>query len=370
MGQRWQSLVGAGLAGLSALVVVGAGAGAGRAAGAATPPIRHTAGGQLQTSFWLATSSGSLLPFGVPSYGSPTGPLNQPVVGVVPSGDQQGYWMVASDGGLFSYGDAPFYGSTGNIRLNRPVVGLAPSRDQGGYWLVASDGGVFSFGDAVFHGSTGNLTLNQPIVSMAPTPDGQGYWLVAADGGVFTFGDAVFHGSSADTPGDPVQRLVPTRSGRGYWIFRQNGEAGAFGDATTLDPPSEALLMSPVTPGDRAVMFAFEQLGKPYIWGGNGPAGYDCSGLVLASWSHADGIGFARVANDQYHTAGTAVPLSDLQTGDLAFWGHSQTDWTSVYHTALYVGGGRIVEATGDHVQLGSLGQWGTGDLMPGGRRP
>ncbi len=412
MGQRWQSLVGAGLVGLLALVVVGAGAGPGRAAGAATPPIRHAAGGQLQTSFWLATGSGSLLPFGVPSYGSPAGPLNQPVVGVVPSGDRQGYWMVASDGGIFSYGDARFYGSTGNIRLNRPVVGLAPSRDQRGYWLVASDGGVFSFGDAVFHGSTGNLTLNkpivgmaatadgngywmvasdggvfsfgdaafhgstgnltlnQPIVAMAPTPDGRGYWLVAADGGVFTFGDAGFYGSSADAPGDPVQRLVPTRSGQGYWIFRQNGEAGAFGDATAIDPPSEALLMSPVTPGDKAVMFAFEQLGKPYIWGGNGPVGYDCSGLVLASWSHADGIGFARVANDQYHTAGTAVPMSDLQTGDLVFWGHSQTDWTSVYHTALYVGGSRLVEATGDHVQLGSLGQWGTGDLMPGGRRP
>jgi len=413
MGQkRWRSLVAAVLASLGALVALGTWAGPGRAAGAAGPPARHAAGGQLQTDFWLATSSGSLLAFGVPSYGSPSGPLNQPVVGVVPSGDQQGYWMVASDGGIFSYGDAHFYGSTGNIRLNRPVVGLAPTRDQRGYWLVASDGGVFSFGDAVFHGSTGNLTLNQPIVGMAatpdgngywmvasdggvfsfgdavfhgstgnltlnqpivgmaPTPDGQGYWLVAADGGVFTFGDAGFFGSSAASPGDPAQRLVPTRSGQGYWIFRQNGDAVAFGDATTIGPPTTALLMRPVSPGDKAVMFAFAQLGKPYIWGGNGPVGYDCSGLVLASWSHADGIGFARVANDQYHTAGTAVSMSDLQTGDLVFWGSSPTDWTSVYHTALYVGGGRIVEATGDQVQLGSLGQWGTGDLMPGGRRP
>jgi cell wall-associated NlpC family hydrolase len=41
-----------------------------------------------------------------------------------------------------------------------------------------------------------------------------------------------------------------------------------------------------------------------------------------------------------------------------------------VYHTAIYVGGGRIVEATGTQVQLNSLGQWGSGDLMPNGRRP
>ena len=52
------------------------------------------------------------------------------------------------------------------------------------------------------------------------------------------------------------------------------------------------------------------------------------------------------------------------------FWGSSQTDWTSVYHTAIYVGGDQIVEATGDHVQLNTLGQWGSGDLMPNGRRP
>jgi hypothetical protein len=36
-----------------------------------------------------------------------------------------GYWLVASDGGIFAFGTAPFYGSTGNIRLNQPIVGMA-----------------------------------------------------------------------------------------------------------------------------------------------------------------------------------------------------------------------------------------------------
>ena len=129
-------------------------------------------------------------------------------------------------------------------------------------------------------------------------------------------------------------------------------------------------MFRPVTPGDKAVLFAFAQLGKPYIWGGNGPVGYDCSGLALASWENAAGIGFARVSDDQYHTAGAPVPMSALIAGDLVFWGTSQTDWTTVYHTAIYVGGGQIVEATGDHVQLNTLGQWGQNDLMPNGRRP
>jgi len=342
----------------------------------AGPVVGHTNGAAhasvLATSdnFWLATPAGGLYAFGVPSYGAPVTHLNQPIVGAAATADRQGYWMVASDGGVFSYGDAHFYGSTGNIHLNRPIVGLTATPDNQGYWMVASDGGVFTFGDGAFYGSTGNIHLNKPIVGMAPTPDGKGYWLVASDGGVFTFGDAAFYGSTASTPGDPAERIVPTPSGHGYWVVQQNGTATPFGDAGSSAPPAQALVFNPVTPGDKAVLFAFQQLGKPYIWGGNGPVGYDCSGLALASWRNGAGVSFARVANDQYHTAGTAVPLTGLQTGDLVFWGSNAADWTSVYHTAMYVGGNRIVEATGDHVQLNDLGQWGSGDVMPNGRHP
>ena len=248
----------------------------------------------------------------------------------------------------------------------------APSSGPGvtsSFWLTTTSGAVYAFGVPAFGSPTG--PLNQPVVAVTPTPDGGGYWLVASDGGIFSFGDARFAGSTGATPlADPVQRVVGTTSGNGYWIVQQNGTALPFGDATGQSPPPMGLVFRPTTPGDRAVLFAFQQLGKPYIWGGNGPVGYDCSGLTLASWSHGAGVTFARVADDQFHTAGTAVELGNLETGDLVFWGTSQTDWTSVYHTALYVGGNRIVESTGDHVQLNDLGQWGSSDLMSTGRRP
>jgi cell wall-associated NlpC family hydrolase len=278
--------------------------------------------------------------------------------------------MVASDGGIFSFGDAKFYGSTGALALNKPIVGMAVTPDGAGYWLVASDGGIFSFGDAKFYGSTGALTLNQPIVGMGVTPDGAGYWMVAADGGVFSFGDAKFHGSTATSPGDPTEQVISTSTGQGYWIVQQNGTATPFGDAVSQSPPVTALLFTPATVGDRVVMFAFQQLGKPYIWGGNGPAGYDCSGLALASWVHGAGVSFARVADDQYHTAGTQITFNQLAAGDLVFWGTDPNDWTTVYHTAIYVGGGRIVEATGDHVQLNTLDQWSMSQVMPYARHP
>jgi cell wall-associated NlpC family hydrolase len=348
---------------------------AGAFGSAASLPLNHPIIGitatKDQKGYWLVASDGGIFSYGDASFYGSTGSiaLNKPIVGLASTPDGKGYWMVASDGGIFSYGDATFYGSTGSIALNKPIVGMAATPDGKGYWLVASDGGVFSFGDAGFYGSTGSIHLDQPIVGMAATPDGKGYWMVAADGGIFNFGDAVFAGSAAGGPSlDPAERIVPTSSGQGYWVEEQNGTAYDFGNATGA-PPTEALLFAPTTPGDRAVLFAFAQLGKPYIWGGNGPVGYDCSGLALAAWE-STGVGFARVSDDQYNTAGQPVALSSLSAGDLVFWGTSQTDWTTVYHTAMYVGGDQIVEATGDHVQLNSLGQWGSSDLMPNGRRP
>ena len=73
--------------------------------------------------------------------------------------DGGGYWLVASDGGIFSFGDATFAGSMGGHPLNDPIVGMAADPPTGGYWEVASDGGIFAF-NAPFFGSTGSIRLN------------------------------------------------------------------------------------------------------------------------------------------------------------------------------------------------------------------
>ena len=149
--------------------------------------------------YYTYESDGQINAFGNDAYLNYLGdlsasPLNSPIVGMTQTADGAGYWLVASDGGIFAYGDAPFYGSTGNIHLNKPVVGMTPTRDGAGYWFVATDGGIFAYGDAAFHGSTGALTLNSPIAGMAADPNGPGYWLVAADGGIFAF-DVPYFGS-------------------------------------------------------------------------------------------------------------------------------------------------------------------------------
>src|SRR5579872_6019425 len=70
--------------------------------------------------------------------------------------------------------------------------------------------------------------------------------------------------------------------------------------------------------GSVALVWALQQLGKPYLWGAAGPDAYDCSGLALRAWEAA-GVQLPRVAADQYG-AGVHVPVGDAEAGDLVFF--------------------------------------------------
>jgi cell wall-associated NlpC family hydrolase len=102
------------------------------------------------------------------------------------------------------------------------------------------------------------------------------------------------------------------------------------------------------TQAGQAVAFAYAQLGKPYVWGATGPDSYDCSGLLQAAWAAA-GVAIPRDTYEQV-AALPAVPLSDLQPGDLVFF-------DSDGHVAMYVGGGMLIDAPqpGENVELISL---------------
>jgi hypothetical protein len=199
-------------------------------------------------SYAVAPGSGTPCCAVTPGDATPT-PTPTPTPAPAPTA-KHGYWLVGSDGGIFSFGSAPFYGSTGAMKLQRPVVGITPTPNQGGYWLVASDGGIFAFGNATYYGSipgiglapAGSLSpkrLNAPIVGMVPSADGGGYFMVAADGGVFTFGDAKFAGSCPGIGGcsGAAVAVMPDASGNGYWLVTATGHVYAFGDAVDYGAP-------------------------------------------------------------------------------------------------------------------------------------
>jgi cell wall-associated NlpC family hydrolase len=88
---------------------------------------------------------------------------------------------------------------------------------------------------------------------------------------------------------------------------------------------------------------AESRLGLPYVWGGDGPKVFDCSGLVQWSFSQA-GIVMPRVAADQALT-GPRVPLSKLEPGDLLFYHTDPSAPNYISHVAIYLGGGRMIQA-------------------------
>ncbi|AKZ58115.1 conserved exported protein of unknown function [Streptomyces ambofaciens ATCC 23877] len=93
----------------------------------------------------------------------------------------------------------------------------------------------------------------------------------------------------------------------------------------------------PSAEGDRAVRFAVDQVGKPYEWGAEGPASYDCSGLTSVAWERA-GTPIPRTSQEQWARL-ERVPLDELRPGDLVVYFPEAT------HVAMYLGDGTVVQA-------------------------
>lgn len=104
-----------------------------------------------------------------------------------------------------------------------------------------------------------------------------------------------------------------------------------------------------------AVQFAYAQLGKWYVWGADGPSTYDCSGLTMRAWQQA-GVYLPHWSVGQYYQT-SRVSLSNLRKGDLVFYANNTSDPDTIHHVAIYIGGGRMIEAphTGAQVRISSI---------------
>jgi peptidoglycan DL-endopeptidase CwlO len=102
--------------------------------------------------------------------------------------------------------------------------------------------------------------------------------------------------------------------------------------------------------GGRAAQKACSLIGKPYVFGADGPGGYDCSGLTKTAWASV-GVHLEHYTRDQWGE-GRPVSRDELKPGDLVFYYPG-----SLHHVALYIGGGKVVHAphSGDQVRMATI---------------
>ena len=130
-------------------------------------------------------------------------------------------------------------------------------------------------------------------------------------------------------------------TGAGIALTPVAASADAGGPAPGVAAPlsiAAAPVAAPSHAAQIAVDSALAQQGKPYVWGGTGPSGYDCSGLTYSAYQAA-GVQLPRVSRDQA-TAGVYVDRANLQPGDLIFF------YDPVGHVGMYIGNGQMVHSS------------------------
>ncbi|MBW8087460.1 MULTISPECIES: C40 family peptidase [Streptomyces] len=164
----------------------------------------------------------------------------------------------------------------------------------------------------------------------APTDSGNGAG--SGTGTAPATGATTAPGSGQDAPAAPVP--TPEATGTAPRPPRQSpGRPGtASADA-----------------GRRALAYALNQIGKPYVWGAEGPDSFDCSGLTSTAWAHAGRV-IPRTSQEQWRQL-PRVPISQLRPGDLVIY------YKGASHVAMYAGNGQVVQAPrpGQRVKLSPL---------------
>jgi murein DD-endopeptidase len=124
------------------------------------------------------------------------------------------------------------------------------------------------------------------------------------------------------------------------------------GCSSSPEIPEQTTVRASNEVASKAIVYAKEMLGKPYMYAGDTPAGFDCSGLVKYSYGRA-GISMPRDTRAQRRMS-VLVPMRSLREGDLLFF---DQEGKKTSHVGMYLGNGRFIHApsNGGKVRTDSL---------------
>ncbi len=104
---------------------------------------------------------------------------------------------------------------------------------------------------------------------------------------------------------------------------------------------TEPAVSNPIR-GQAITALALQYLGTPYVWGGDTPAGWDCSGMIQWIYLQAAGVQLPRISQVQWYY-GTRLRPSEIEAGDIIFF--YDTDGPGITHNGIALGDGRFIHA-------------------------
>ena len=108
--------------------------------------------------------------------------------------------------------------------------------------------------------------------------------------------------------------------------------------------------------GQAIVDFAMQYYGSPYVWAGNTPAGFDCSGFTQFVVQNVTGLDITHGTESQL-AYGTPVDYANLLPGDLVYF--AGTYGPGVSHVGIYIGDGQIIHAENESTGVTISDLWG-----------
>lgn len=125
-------------------------------------------------------------------------------------------------------------------------------------------------------------------------------------------------------------------------FFRRGASTGTPVSVSALKNSNNYISGSTSSKAEEIVATAKKYIGVPYVWGGETPKGFDCSGYVQYVFK-AHGISLNRTCETQYKH-GSFVSKSTLKPGDLVFF--QNTYKAGISHVGIYIGNGQFIHAS------------------------